>query len=86
MGARYVHHEKTRHNGGFLCYIKEGDGKLRVTVIKLTHARNQANGERVAYGMSRFMLFESLSLSFFSLLFTPRTAPESVFSPFYNNR
>lgn len=45
MGARYVHHEKTRHNGGFLCYIKEGDGKLRVTVIKLTHARNQANGE-----------------------------------------
>lgn len=51
-------------NGGFLCYIKEGDGKLRVTVIKLTHARNQANGERVAYGMSRFMLFESLSLFF----------------------
>lgn len=50
--------------GGFLCYIKEGDGKLRVTVIKLTHARDQANGERAAYGMSRFMLFESLSLFF----------------------
>lgn len=81
MGARYVHHEKTRHNGGFLCYIKEGDGKLRVTVIKLTHARNQANGERAAYGMSRSMLFESLSL-FFSLLFIPRTAPESVFCSF----
>lgn len=69
-------------NGGFLCYIKESDGKLRVTVIKLTHARDQANGERVAYGMSRFMLFESLSLSFFSLLFTPRTDPESVFYSF----
>lgn len=82
MGARYVHHEKTRHNGGFLCYIEEGDGKLRVTVIKLTHARNQANGERVVYGMSRFMLFESLRLSFFSLRFIPRTAPESVFCSF----
>lgn len=64
-------------NGGFLCYIKEGDGKLRVTVIKLTHAREQANGERAAYGMSRFMLFESLSL-----LFIPRTDPESVFDSF----
>lgn len=64
-------------NGGFLCYIKEGDGKLRVTVIKLTHAREQANGERAAYGMSRSMLFE-----FFSLLFIPRTAPESVFCSF----
>ena len=64
-------------NGGFLCYIKEGDGKLRVTVIKLTHARDQANGERAAYGMSRFMLFESLSL-----LFIPRTDPESVFDSF----
>ena len=51
-------------NGGFLCYIKESNGKLRVTVIKLTHAREQANGERAAYGMSRFMLFESLSLFF----------------------
>ena len=81
MGARFVHHEKTRHNGGFLCYIKEGDGKLRVTVIKLTHAREQANGERTAYGMSRSILFESLSL-FFSLLFIPRTAPESVFCSF----
>lgn len=73
---------KNPPNGGFLCYIKESDGKLRVTVIKLTHARDQANGERVAYGMSRFMLFESLSLSFFSLLFTPRTDPESVFCSF----
>lgn len=81
MGARYVHHEKPA-NGGFLCYIKESDGKLRVTVIKLTHARDQANGERAAYGMSRFMLFESLSLSFFSLLFTPRTDHESVFYSF----
>lgn len=68
-------------NGGFLCYIKEGDGKLEVTVIKLTHARDQANGERAAYGMSRSMLFESLSL-FFSLLFIPRTDPESVFCSF----
>ena len=64
-------------NGGFLCYIKEGDGKLRVTVIKLIHARDQANGERAAYGMSRFMLFESLSL-----LFISRTDPESVFDSF----
>ena len=63
MGARYVHHEKPA-NGGFLCYIKEGDRKLRVKVIKLTHAREQANGERAAYGMSRSMLFESLSLFF----------------------
>ena len=80
MDARYVHHEKPAI-GGFLCYIKEGDGKLRVTVIKLTHAREQANGERAAYGMSRSMLFEFLSL-FFSLLFIPRTAPESVFCSF----
>ena len=72
---------KNPANGGFLCYIKEGDGKLRVTVIKLTHARDQANGERAAYGMSRSMLFESLSL-FFSLLFIPRTDPESVFDSF----
>lgn len=68
-------------NGGFLCYIKESNGKLRVTVIKLTHARDQANGERAAYGMSRSMLFESLSL-FFSLLFIPRTDPESGFYSF----
>ena len=73
---------KNPQNGGFLCYIKVGGRKLEVTVIKLTHARDQANGERVAYGMSRFMLFESLSLSFFSLLFIPRTDPESVFCPF----
>lgn len=69
-------------NGGFLCYIKESDGKLRVTVIKLTHARDQANGERAAYGMSRFMLFESLSLSILSLRFIPRIDPESVFDSF----
>ena len=68
-------------NGGFLCYIKVGGWKLEVTVIKLTHARDQANGERAAYGMSRFMLFESLSL-FFSLLFIPGTDPESVFCSF----
>ena len=85
MGARYVHHEKTRHNGGFLCYIKEGDGKLRVTVIKLTHARNQANGERAAYGMSRSMLFESLSL--FLVSFSFQGLPlKAYFAPFYNNR
>ena len=69
-------------NGGFLCYIKESDGKLRVTVIKLTHAGDQANGERAAYGMSRFMLFESLSLSILSLRFIPRIDPESVFDSF----
>lgn len=73
---------KNPPNGGFLCYIKVGGRKLEVTVIKLTHARDQANGERVPYGMSRFMLFESLSFSFFSLLFTPRTDPESVFCSF----
>lgn len=73
-------------NGGFLCYIKESDGKLRVTVIKLTHARDQANGERAAYGMSRFMLFESLSLSILSLRFIPRIDPEAYLIPFYNNR
>lgn len=73
---------KNPPNGGFLCYIKVGGWKLEVTVIKLTHARDQANGERVPYGMSRFMLFESLSFSFFSLLFTPRTDPESVFCSF----
>lgn len=56
---------KNPPNGGFLCYIKVGGRKLDVEVIKLTHARDQANGERVAYGISRFMLFESLSLSFF---------------------
>ena len=69
-------------NGGFLCYIKESDGKLRVTVIKLTHAREQANGERAAYGMSRSMLFASLNLSFLRLLFIPRTDTKSVFDSF----
>lgn len=77
---------KNPPNGGFLCYIKVGGWKLEVTVIKLTHARDQANGERVPYGMSRFMLFESLSFSFFSLLFTPRTALKAYFAHFYNNR
>ena len=70
-------------NGGFLCYIKEGDGKLRVTVIKLTHARNQANGERVAYGMSRSMLFESLFLVSVSF---PGLTLKAYLIPFYNNR
>lgn len=69
--------KKTRHNGGFLCYIKESDGKLRVTVIKLTHAREQANGERAAYGMSCSILFEARGL-----LLIPRTNPESVFDSF----
>ena len=73
---------KNPPNGGFLCYIKVDGRKLEVAVIKLTHARDQANGERAAYGMSRFMFFESLSLSFFSLLFIPRTDPESVFCSF----
>lgn len=68
--------------GGFLCYIKEGNGKLRVTVIKLIHARDQANGERAVYGMSRSMLFASLNLSFLRLLFIPRTDTESVFDSF----
>lgn len=69
-------------NGGFLCYIKESNGKLRVMVIKLTHAREQANGERAAYGMSRSMLFASLNLSFLRLLFIPRTDTKSVFDSF----
>lgn len=69
-----------------LCYIKEGDGKLRVTVIKLTHARNQANGERVAYGMSRFMLFESLSFSFLASFSFQGLPLKAYFAPFYNNR
>ena len=73
---------KNPPNGGFLCYIKVGGRKLEVAVIKLTHARDQANGESAAYGMSHFMLFESLSLSFFSLLFIPRIDPESVFCSF----
>lgn len=73
-------------NGGFLCYIKESDGKLRVTVIKLTHARDQANGERAAYGMSRFMFFESLiSLFLVSVSFQGLTL-KAYLIPFYNNR
>lgn len=85
MDARYVHHEKPA-NGGFLCYIKESDGKLRVTVIKLTHARDQANGERAAYGMSRFMLFESLSLFFLVSFSFQELTLKAYFIPFYNNR
>lgn len=50
---------------------------MEVTVIKLTHDRDQAHGERAAYGMSLFMLFESLSL-----FFIPRTDTESVFDSF----
>lgn len=73
---------KNPPNGGFLCYIKVGGWKLEVTVIKLTHARDQANGERVACGMSRSMLFASLNLSFLRLLFIPRTDTESVFDSF----
>lgn len=61
MGARYVHHEKPA-KWRVLCYIKVGGRKLEVRVIKLTHARDQANGERAAYGMSHSILFESLSL------------------------
>lgn len=68
---------KNPPNGGFLCYIKVGGRKLEVTVIKLTHDRDQAHGERAAYGMSLFMLFESLSL-----FFIPRTDTESVFDSF----
>lgn len=69
-------------NGGFLCYIKEGGRKLRVTVIQLTHAREQANGERAAYGMSRSMLFESLRLSFLVSVSLQGLPPESVFCSF----
>lgn len=73
-------------NGGFLCYIKVGGWKLEVTVIKLTHARDQANGERVPYGMSRFMLFESLSFSFLASFSLPGLTLKAYFAPFYNNR
>lgn len=76
---------KNPPNGGFLCYIKVGGWKLRVTVIKLTHAREQANGERAAYGMSRSMLFEFLSL--FLVSFSFQELPlKAYFAPFYNNR
>ena len=77
---------KNPANGGFLCYIKESDGKLRVTVIKLTHARDRANGERVAYGMSRFMFFESLSLSFLVSFSFQELTLKAYLIPFYNNR
>ena len=73
-------------NGGFLCYIKEGGRKLEVTVIKLTHARDQANGERAACGMSRFMLFESLRLSFLVSVSFQGLPLKAYFAPFYNNR
>ena len=71
-------------NGGFLCYIKVGGWKLEVTVIKLTHARDQANGERAAYGMSRFMLFEFLSLSFLVSFSLQELTLKAYFVPFYN--
>lgn len=77
---------KNPPNGGFLCYIKVDGRKLRVTVIKLTHARDQANGERVAYGMSRFMLFESLSLFFLVSFSLQGLTLKVYFAPFYNNR
>lgn len=77
---------KNPPNGGFLCYIKVGGWKLEVRVIKLTHARDQANGERVPYGMSRFMLFESLSFSFFASFSLPGLTLKAYFAPFYNNR
>ena len=76
---------KNPPNGGFLCYIKVGGRKLEVTVIKLTHARDQANGERAAYGMSRSMLFESLSLFLVSVSFQGLIL-KAYFVPFYNNR
>lgn len=77
---------KNPPNGGFLCYIKESDGKLRVTVIKLTHARDQADGEGAAYGMSRFMFFESLRLSFLVSFSFQELTLKAYFVPFYNNR
>lgn len=76
---------KNPPNGGFLCYIKVGGRKLEVTVIKLTHARDRANGERAAYGMSRSMLFESLSLFLVSFSF-PGLPLKAYLIPFYNNR
>lgn len=76
---------KNPPNGGFLCCIKVGGRKLEVTVIKLTHARDQANGERAAYGMSRSMLFESLSLFLVSVSFQGLIL-KAYFAPFYNNR
>lgn len=77
---------KNPPNGGFLCYIKVDGRKLEVAVIKLTHARDQANGERVAYGMSRFMFFESLRLSFLVSFSFQELTLKAYFVPFYNNR
>lgn len=76
---------KNPPNGGFLCCIKVGGRKLEVTVIKLTHARDQANGERAAYGMSRSMLFESLSLFLVSVSFQGLIL-KAYLILFYNNR
>lgn len=76
---------KNPPNGGFLCCIKVGGRKLEVTVIKLTHARDQANGERAAYGMSRSMLFESLSLFLASVSFQGLIL-KAYLILFYNNR
>lgn len=81
MGARYVHHEKPA-NGGFLCYIKESDGKLRVTVIKLTHARDQANGESSGLRKCPAQYFSRLLVSFSLQGLTLK----AYFVPFYNNR
>lgn len=77
---------KNPPNGGFLCYIKVGGRKLEVTVIKLTHAREQAHGERAACGMSRSMLFESLSLSFLVSFSFQGLTLKAYLIPFYNNR
>ena len=76
---------KNPPNGGFLCYIKVGGRKLEVRVIKLTHARDQANGERAACGMSRSMLFESLSLFLVSVSFQGLIL-KAYLILFYNNR
>ena len=76
---------KNPPSGGFLRYIKVDGRKLEVAVIKLTHARDQANGERAAYGMSRSILFEALSLFLFSFSFQELPL-KAYFAPFYNNR
>lgn len=39
-----------------------------------------------AYGMSRFMLFESLSLSFLVSFSRQELTLKAYFIPFYNNR
>ena len=77
---------KNPPNGGFLCYIKVGGRKLEVTVIKLTHAREQANGERAAYGMS-LSCFSSRLVSLFLVSFSfQEMTLKAYFAPFYNNR